>query len=918
MNQVRQAKKLSRSALATVEQIFPILTGKVFNYASEEDFEKVWSFRSLPADRIVILWERTASDLALSPINAADCLSPIDWAAAYVTSLSGDTATWPEVLILDLAPKTNSKVSTVAHFETLRPQQLPWLALCKNPSLRNLVEWLGGTRSFSVGKGGERYSHDCRAGLSRLLREIRLSLTEVNPSGTYDRHSISNIVGPLLLLGNVAKPTLHSTALLRLLRSCELCSAKTGDDSGRQLPELGGDLQILLVDDQAEHGWSEWLRQCLPKAEVKYLTSPGRLIDELTKQLTTTRTKDLRFQFRLPELANASNPILFLDLRLFSGNPTEERKFYRENLLPLIDHFTDREDLAWPSFSKADKRFTESRKVVEGNEPFALESLVHHELLTWFPRIIALADMSLPIVIFSSTGLRRLFVPFASTRNIFTQIEKPRLGADLSDIATLAANQLRRQIEEVRAWLKPRFRLNRLVAPLNANGYRSESALDKGGREPSGFHAVVYMDETGSAPRLTFGALVVLYAGSDEEREIDRALSAQYGASIRGGHGKDWLRKNCSTVVESLSEHLSVSPTFLKISSDPNSFFNTDLSDSDELHDENVADNLWRQMLRQTIEASLYVVARNMLPGDSQLRSFSVRAPTRVLPAKNKTLRHSLFGRWGINCERVGPDAALEDAVESLCNEWRWRNRFGVWWKDFIDLPGLLRTLLPDKSSDEMIRYFNYDGPRPVVEEVMKLYRSSIFSPTADLVRAFSINSHSASQGVSVPLAHFMVDALLDRQNTHVKEIVIARDSYGLALETMLEANRLFLSNRLVEAIECYLGLSGIATGSDVQNRVVRELGWQLLDLFTGDDYRTLATLPALRIKRHGGVPDERRGIVISRGQPPMPHVRADDGTVFFAMPPVPAVGTPVKFKLGRDRSPGKPFVARNVQPLIE
>ena len=415
---------MASSFHSALTHVAPCFQGSVFDYANPDDFSQLWRFSNLPAECIIVLWSETAPDQALWPIDTTSCLSPLDWAAAYVQSLNCDPEKWPEILILDLASTSRAGVPTVAHFDTIRPNQLPWLTLNKNPGLQDILDWHNSGKKIA---DEETYRADCKAALARFLREIRLDLTDVRTTGDYDRHSISNIVAPMLLLGRAAKLTLHSEALFKLLHACGL-GAQEGPQtlSSDHASEDGTGLQILLVDDQAEHGWSDWLRKCLPNANIEVLTSPDRLVEELTNQLDATPgTSDLRFHFQLPALERAANPLLLLDLRLFSGKPRAEVTFYKDKLLPLIDRFKYRQDLAWPAFSSQDISFKTARSAVE-NAALKVESPEHHEVLTWLPRVVALADMSLPIVLFSSTGRRDLVEPFKHYGNIITSFEKPR------------------------------------------------------------------------------------------------------------------------------------------------------------------------------------------------------------------------------------------------------------------------------------------------------------------------------------------------------------------------------------------------------------------------------------------------------------------------------------------------------------
>ncbi|HPA16154.1 MAG TPA: hypothetical protein PLU30_00305 [Verrucomicrobiae bacterium] len=534
------------SVLAQVlPQILPDLKDNVFDYSSIADFKKLWKFEGLPEKRIVIAWTLTAPDPGLAPINAADCLSPLDWAAAYVKHLPPSPENWPQILVIDASSQSHLCVPTLAHFYTLRPEQLPWLTVLNRPSLADLLNWLG----------TQNQTGNIPA-LDRFLREIRLNLTDVRSIGDYDRHSISNIVAPMVLLGDAVQKTPHSDALLKLLQACELCGPSETPDDKRSTDEgvgHGHDLHILLVDDQAEHGWKEWLEKSLKPVWFEHRTDPNDLLDALEKQfaaadaeaMTTrqgTKAKDLRFRFQLPGIEDATNPVLFLDLRLFSGKPHAERAFF-QRLLKLIETRFLGSVLAWPGFNPDDDAFKMARAALEsvqedrsGNQniAFAEESTERHEALTWLPQVLALADMSLPIILFSSTGRRDLVEPFKPYGNIITSFEKPRLGGHAAigsagpGIPSSTQRCLRDAVNNARKWLRARAVCMRVLdTKLEALGQARRQFADTKAIE-------LFHDESGEVEKAYFrvSTLLVGFASDNLAKEINEKFPVRFY-----GHG---------------------------------------------------------------------------------------------------------------------------------------------------------------------------------------------------------------------------------------------------------------------------------------------------------------------------------------------------------------------------------------------
>ena len=396
---------MSTSSLKTVLGACLQMHGpEVFSYQLHDDFAALWSMQPVLGP-VVIVWNETPADSKLDPIRCQNNLSPIDWAVAYAATHE----TWPTVLVLDLQPDFNRSAPLYRRFLEIRPELFPWLWVLppKDISFQRIHKILTA--------GAPTIGPDQRDAHTSLLRDARMTLSEGGPKAEADRHTIANLIGPMILRGGKASNTLHSAALAKLLWATGLIPqlANGGAQWAAQGPvmtqtvapdrvpgmtETDSGLHILLLDDQANHGWADWVHECLPKAKVDSMTDPNELARGLAEQLDKTGRKDLRFRLKLPKAEESRQPVVLLDLRLFSGRPVEEINFY-QSLLPLIKHFKERDDLAWPAFSSNDQDLDRAVKAVTGRT-LKLESPEHHEALTWLPRILALADMSLPIVLF--------------------------------------------------------------------------------------------------------------------------------------------------------------------------------------------------------------------------------------------------------------------------------------------------------------------------------------------------------------------------------------------------------------------------------------------------------------------------------------------------------------------------------------
>lgn len=680
---------------------------EILDYGSPDDFEKLWRFEGL-SDRIIIVWGRTAGDGALWPIDASGCLSPLDWAAAYARHrLNGkgqhsEDDDWPQIMILDADPDVHGSVPTLAHYQTLREDQLLWLTVPKHPDLNDICEWLASKP--------EKLSQAGQDTLSRFLREIRLNLTEVRTEGDYDRHAISNIVAPMVLLGNAARKTRHSEALLKLLKACDLCTLATVSKSAETSRH---NYEILLVDDQAEHGWAEWLKKSLNPARFEYCTSPDALLDALEKQLAEAdneansaqqgaKAKDLRFRLQLPGIENATNPVLFLDLRLFSGKADAERAFL-QRLLKLIEERFLGSDLAWPGFDLNEEAFRKARAALAPAKgetsraptpSFDLESPSYHEVLTWLPRVVALADMSLPIILFSSTGRRDLVEPFKPYGNIITSFEKPRLNDLAATSVGNAGNNargscvalLRDAAMKGRTWLNAREAANRI------KNTKLDPLIEARKAFSTKSHFEIYHDESRNVEEDAF-RVVSLLVGFDDATSANRENSnfpikfcwGNRGSDehclekrVEGRYPKEVLKNQIGRWNDVILPKINIEKTPILLTVAALGAGTSFQSESSSIFDPAGLDNINSDLLMLQWESLLVDVLPSLLRSRNAVNvSISLYGATRfrsvILNSKTpedaiaeaKGILETFRKEWGIELRSLEEDRYVKDAGDS-------------------------------------------------------------------------------------------------------------------------------------------------------------------------------------------------------------------------------------------------------------
>lgn len=471
---------------------------EVLRYEVPTDFNTLW--KACDSDptvsklrsSIVIIWDSTPSDDSLDPIRCENVLSPIDWAVAYVTKFK-EEETWPKILILNLQPDTNASVPLYRQFLQMRRELFPWLRVFVAPSvgaacsstvlitLKHILDFIDpqalGPETTTCRTDGFSVPREKRAELiaahESLLRSARSNLTESGPKAETDRHAIANIIGPIVLLGempikneiddsgsffvqngkharfeNCKTGADHKQALRLLFKCVDLLHRETSSiTSGKKilqnvlpvLPE-GYKLRITLVDDQWQNGWLDWLKAILPDGTVfTVCPDPFFVLSRVEDALSGNGdAKDGRFALDLaPPNAPKSGyiDILLLDLRLFQGDAALEKRFTSKI-----------EEL----FGRLNLRIEPGKKNIS-------------QQLTLLPKLIASSDFSFPVVLFSSTTMRSIVSELRSYRSIVTDFAKPtQFSPEAIDDGFYA--KFASSIVEALKWADLRFKCKALLS----------------------------------------------------------------------------------------------------------------------------------------------------------------------------------------------------------------------------------------------------------------------------------------------------------------------------------------------------------------------------------------------------------------------------------------------------------------------
>lgn len=526
-------------ALASVLDCFNLKgSHRILSYRNS--FDSLWSIKTFlssikgTAANIVL-----ASDYAIAgstDVPIGNYLSPADWAVALaLTSLKHDAASsakpaselspqW-RVLVIDTFANRRSSPPRISLLEQLQSSEqpaFPWIFFFSPTEILKLVSACG------LQPGEPSTSIDPFV-LRRLWAEDLAS-----PQSDSNRHSIANLIGPMVLqrgtetkqLIGTGLPDKLSQALHSLMESIHLIPASVDRVPApwieRSCWSSEAIKHFILIDDMADKGWADFLRNVLNLRSEELITFT---------EVSDAYCEIEKLQIRKPgENANLSSlsrtpHILFLDLRLFSRSSWVDEKVFIARLLKQARSFSERGGV-WPSFSKDELAGAE--RCIAAKE--RIENPDYHIALTLFPRLLALSDPLLPIVIFSSTGRREIVERFLPYENIIVEFDKPRFFGELgSSVVAEAKVKLTKAVTRALRLGHARHVCNSLSqlskgAPAFARAYdatrlvpRNESIIE------------LYIDESGTKNdhRFAVGGLAIRYPNQRAVNNLNKALASE-------------------------------------------------------------------------------------------------------------------------------------------------------------------------------------------------------------------------------------------------------------------------------------------------------------------------------------------------------------------------------------------------------
>jgi len=469
----------------------------MFSYGS--DFNQLWqALESGPIEfPVEIKWDvnELERDLRIDPIDARPWLTPIHWAicakhrwptAAIRIDTEKDSAAIFEGPVSANEPAAQAAQAFLRLVRDLNPLSRTWLRLAVEDS---------GKSDAPAGRG---------VAAADLVRILRADFTSDEHQTT--RHAVHNLIIPLILNGSGGQPADgrpdHRYATAVYLNVVGLLNpswergtpihGQTGGGGG-----AGGAVgRIKLVDDQAGHGWTEWVR-AIAGTDAVDTPAPKDYWGDLVRQF--------------PEVPGEDGTILLLDLRLGAALLDE----VRQHFLAHHDAWAERARALDPAVRAGLARNAEALRVLPANalsdDPAAA---------TLMARLVAVAYPRVPIIVFSSTRDRNVLGQFQPFPNVITDFGKGTLRqiAD-PDFAERTTAALRQCLGAARRMLG----VSGLAA--EADECWKPFAGAAGAAPARHGHIELYLDETGSYPpsEMTVGGVVGVFGGADRAAAVNAA-----------------------------------------------------------------------------------------------------------------------------------------------------------------------------------------------------------------------------------------------------------------------------------------------------------------------------------------------------------------------------------------------------------
>lgn len=677
---------------------------RVLSY--RRDFDLLWTIPGELTDwlrdhrRLVLVWDETPHDSLLDAYNLGNYLTAVDFAIALSLAMRSiaPNRRW-RLSIIDHASHNHKDAGSVRLFRELREGRtlLPNVELYGAAEADQLIAALLDCSTIAMPRSTD----------FQIVRNLWLQLLEERPER---RHAIANVVGPQLLLEILgAPPSPASRPVLRALRTLtRWLMTPIGHFAGAgheaapaprsTAPWCGPDIWrgiidgFIVLDDLEGLGWSSFLRAALA---VDDREGPGRgrllsfrsiaerssrsasAIDllghlerrlELMEAVAEGASEPGRYCRAFEIVPNISRTILFLDLRLYSEADQDAERALCQRLLelfvPRFRALEARRSLPWPIRLSNDalapiERYAAGRSTHPDD---------HAAALTLLPTLLATADPTLPIVLFSTTGRRSICDRLQTCRNIITYFDKPRFPIESIDALAIDAEARFRHAIDAALRLARGRKICVDLLELDRRGLRTQRAIAARPLKTDGSIFEIYVDESGCAdvPPFSVGAFALLLSSDEHAARLDHELHARrliWGLAegrppknINDELEQRFVKKEPDEAeyrrrldeLDSLLKHLEIDLfAFALINRRP---LSRELADRPLILRENELDNRHLTMLRDLMEAIVFDFACRLPDPPARIR---IDAPTRWFPIHSENVDgEQMLERFGVRYEQ--------------------------------------------------------------------------------------------------------------------------------------------------------------------------------------------------------------------------------------------------------------------------
>ena len=506
---------------------------KAFSYKTGDDFEALWQMVEAGAasyKRLVVIWDGMPKRNARDVVDTGRYLTPIDWVIALSLSIqnkikSTTPALYPDLKIYiidagEASASTADSMKFVQMFDGWKIKSIPWLRIY-HPEATG--QWFSLPDFLPSVCSSESEADDMLSMMKAAAKKpLDLELIRgtwaaflTSSSNSSDNHALANIIGPLLLMHG-EQGDCHVTALRSLMKSISLLPDVNDDGTldGKKswvtelmptiqeiVAEAESKIHITLIDDQHEAGWGKMICRAFgvtfEPAKDNIIGQNNQVVIKAYDNPTSITIGRKPFALQIGNSNSVVPEILFLDLRLYSGRSIEEEAKLFGVLVSvargnnLIEAEEDR--LPWPGF-KEEEELGKIDKWIKNKKNKSREDSEYILALTLLPRIVALTDLSFPIILFSSTGRREITDQFDDYGNIITDFAKPRFTVDLPvDIAKQSMSRFQDAVSKALQILKGRIKCQKII---QKSVFSNIIPIVNTTNSEKCFHVELYIDES--------------------------------------------------------------------------------------------------------------------------------------------------------------------------------------------------------------------------------------------------------------------------------------------------------------------------------------------------------------------------------------------------------------------------------------